>query len=203
MEKTLRTTFVIYCLYLFVVAVLLSDEDLDSEMTLIKGVLWITAFVFYVIASITLQVMHHRDRSSLWDLLFLLLFPVLVYVILFGLHSIGGRAFWTFLGLFSFLMITGGFILGVCLSPVIARLKGQIVFSFSVIRMLGVKYCVGVMFMFVMVFAALLYASYILIVSGHDVSLVKVIVSGVLLLSVVSLIAWRTYGHSAYVMRDS
>lgn len=92
--------------------------------------LWLTlpivfGFVFYIVALFALQVAHAADGRPLFELAIAALYPYLVYALIFRRMDVGSRAFWAFPGVFMFLTITSGFILGTVLSPLLARRKGH------------------------------------------------------------------------------
>jgi hypothetical protein len=92
--------------------------------------LWVSlpaviGFVFYLVALVALQVAHAADGRPAFELLAVAAYPFLVYALVFFRLDYRTAAFLAFPGVFYFLMLTGGFILGTVLSPLLARRKGR------------------------------------------------------------------------------
>lgn len=118
----IRTLFVFYCFAATIISLIVVRPPMSK--------LWVTlpvvfGFVFYFVASFALQVAHAADGRPLFELGIAAAYPYLVYVLVFFRLDVGDGAFWAFPGVFTFLMITGGFILGTILSPLLARRKGH------------------------------------------------------------------------------
>ena len=117
LSQIFRTLFVIYCLASFIAALFLSNIDfapLLIRLTIAIGL------VFFVLSSIVLQIEHHTEGRPVWELIIVLLFPILVYCLMFYFSGLSAREFWVFIGYFNAIVLTGGFIMGIFLSPIIA-----------------------------------------------------------------------------------
>ncbi len=162
MNKTnlFRFLFVIYCLSTLVLAFIFSGIDFSH---FIPAMLSIIGFVFYIIANTALLVAHHKEERPLNDLVFIIFYPCLVYFLMFFSFDFQSKFFWLFTGYFYFLVITGGFILGIFLSPLLARKKGYswkevghfIRAGINFIRNMGLLGYAG--FMFMGIFVGLVY----------------------------------------------
>lgn len=82
------------------------------------------ALVMHLIASFALLQMHRTDRRPAWEPVLFLLLPAAAWWALGGSAGHTARAFWTFAGAFQFVAVTGGFLLGVLLSPLAAVVRG-------------------------------------------------------------------------------
>ena len=80
--------------------------------------------VVHLIASFALLQMHRTDRRPAWEPVLFLLLPAAAWWALGGPAAHAARPFWTFLGAFQFVAVTGGFVLGVFLSPLAAVARG-------------------------------------------------------------------------------
>lgn len=118
----LRALFVLYCFGATAVSLAALRIPLSK---LWVSLLVVVGSVFYIVASFALQAVHASDGRPLFELFAVAAYPVLVYALVFFRLDFRAAAFLAFPGLFYFLMLTGGFILGTVLSPLIARRKGR------------------------------------------------------------------------------
>ena len=152
MLKFIRFLFVAWCIVTYILAFVFTGGQRDPRLT---ALLLSTGLIFYIIAGATLQIAHAKDKRPVSDLVLAAAYPVLIYAILArGVDA--SRAFWVFVGFLQFILITGGFMLGILLAPVIARGRGMpaeqaggmVRFGFSYMRLFGRR----------VVFLALLFA---------------------------------------------
>lgn len=121
MERSFRTLFVLYSLLTYLAGFVLAHPGLEiSDGALLA---WLLGLVIYIISSITIQIMHHRDHGPLWHLPAVAAYPFLMYYFLFHALPFGSRHLWQFIGYTHFLISAGGFISGIFFSPLIAMLK--------------------------------------------------------------------------------
>ncbi|MBN1270036.1 MAG: hypothetical protein JXB04_10625 [Kiritimatiellae bacterium] len=118
--NVLRFLFAAYGLGTFVFAVVAPG---DGRFTFFEGVTLAVGLVFFIVAAAALLAAHRTEGRSPADLLAVALYPFGVYYLMFLSPHFGTRAFWVFCGYFSFLAVTGGFMLGLFLSPIIASQK--------------------------------------------------------------------------------
>ena len=118
----LRTLFVLYSFAATIVSLIAARPPMSKLWVSLPVVI---GFVFYLVASVALQVAHAADGRSLFELLIAAAYPFLAYAVVFFRLDVGAASFWAFPGVFYFLMFTGGFILGTLLSPLLARRKGR------------------------------------------------------------------------------
>ncbi|MBN2206597.1 MAG: hypothetical protein JW742_04265 [Candidatus Aminicenantes bacterium] len=118
----LRTLFIVFCFAATIVSLIVARPSLSSLLVSIPVVI---GFVFYIVASVALQVAHAAAGRPLRELLFVAAYPFLAYALVFCRIDFGSAAFRAFPGVFYFLTLTGGFILGTLLSPLLARRKGR------------------------------------------------------------------------------
>ena len=155
-----RFLFVVYCFATLIVALVVSGFDFSS---FIPVMLLIIGTIFYIIASTALQVSHKKEERPLTDLVLVILYPFLVYYLMFFSFDFKSTLFLMFPGYFYFLVITGGFILGIFLSPFMAARKGHpnekiryfILEGIEFIKNMGALVYAGIMF--IGIFAALTY----------------------------------------------
>ncbi|MCJ7586807.1 MAG: hypothetical protein MUQ00_02755 [Candidatus Aminicenantes bacterium] len=117
-----RTAFVLFCFAATIASLVVARPPMTKLWVTLPVVL---GFVFYLVASVALQVAHSGDGRPLFELAVVTAYPFLVYLLVFRRLDVGSGSFWAFPGVFYFLMITGGFILGTVLSPLLARRKGH------------------------------------------------------------------------------
>jgi len=117
-----RTAFVLFCFAATIASLVVARPPMTKLWVTLPVVL---GFVFYLVASVALQVAHAADGRPLFELAIVAAYPFLVYILVFFRLDVGSGSFWAFPGVFYFLMITGGFILGTVLSPLLARRKGH------------------------------------------------------------------------------
>ncbi len=123
-EKAARVALVIYYLYTYLAAFLFSSERGDPDYDKWFTVLWVCGLVMFIMAAAALQIMHYQDRCSPGRHLALVLFPFLLYLVATGGWDFWSRQFWQFAGYAYFIVITGGFLLGMLLAPVLAMAHG-------------------------------------------------------------------------------
>ena len=118
----LRTLFVLYCFAATVASLVAARPPMSKLWVSLPAVI---GFVFYLVALVALQVAHAADGRPAFELLAVAAYPFLVYALVFFRLDYRTAAFLAFPGVFYFLMLTGGFILGTVLSPLLARRKGR------------------------------------------------------------------------------
>ena len=117
-----RYLLAVYCLLLFSLPFLFKQIPFGSPgVSLLTG----AALVFYIVSLGGLLIAHKTEGRPSWELSAVPIYPFAVYVLMYQSSDFGSRDFWTFNGVFTFLMIAGGFALGIFLSPLIARFRGQ------------------------------------------------------------------------------
>lgn len=114
----LRFLFVAYGLATFILALVFSGFVNPAFW---QGFLLVVGLVLYIVAGVTLRVAHKTEKRPVAELIPALLYPVLAYYLMFFSFDLGTKRFWMFIGYFQFLVLTGGFMLGIFLAPVIAR----------------------------------------------------------------------------------
>ena len=141
MVKFVRFLFVTWCVVTFILAFVFTGEHRDPRLT---AMLLSTGLIFYIFAGAGLQIAHATDKRPVSDLVLAAAYPILIYaVIARGLDA--SRTFWVFLGFLQFILITGGFMLGLFLAPVIAwgrgmpaeQAGGLVRFGISYMRLFG------------------------------------------------------------------
>jgi hypothetical protein len=118
----LRALFVLYCLAATAVSLVAARPPMSRVWVLIPFVI---GLVFYLVASVALQTAHAFDGRSLVELLLVAAYPYFVYAAVFLRFDVGSLSFWAFPGVFYFLMLTGGFVFGMILAPLLARREGR------------------------------------------------------------------------------
>ncbi len=118
--RVFRFLFVLYCFVTLVFAFIFSRLDFTA---FVPATLLFVGIVFYIIAIVALQVMHQKEARSLNDLLLVIGYPYLVYFLMFFSLNYRDQQLWIIVGFFYFLVLTAGFVLGIVLSPLIAKLK--------------------------------------------------------------------------------
>lgn len=86
--------------------------------------LFVCGLVVHIVAVFALLAMHRIGARPVWEPVAFLLAPAVVWWFLGGPDGRAAHAFWVFHGAFLFVALTGGFLLGVFLSPVIAIRQG-------------------------------------------------------------------------------
>jgi len=119
-DNLLRFLFVVYCFLALEFSLFVSGLDFSSAINII---LLTVGIVFFIIASTSLLKAHKSEGRPLTDLLWIMLYPFPAYAAMFFTIDIGNNLFWAFPGYFYFLSITGGFVLGIVFSPILAKRK--------------------------------------------------------------------------------
>ena len=141
MTKLIRFLFVAWCVVTYILAFVFTGGQRDPRLT---AMLLSTGLIFYIFASAALQLAHAKENRPISDLVLVAAYPMIVYFILArGLDA--SRTFWVFIGFLQFILITGGFMLGILIAPVIARGRGMsaeqaggmVRFGFSYMRLFG------------------------------------------------------------------
>lgn len=112
-----RAAFVAILLTLLIVARVL-DGFVDPSFGL--ALLFTAQLIFTLVALGALMVMHRQDRRSSWELFAFLCYLPGLYALLGGTPAWAERTPWIFCGYFAMLIATGGFLLGIFLSPLLA-----------------------------------------------------------------------------------
>lgn len=112
-----RCAFVAFGLATFILALAFSGF---APPTRLQALLAAAGIIAYLVASGALQVAHRKERRSAIELLAAAAYPAVVHGLMFLSLDLGARAFWVFYGSFQFLAVTGGFVLGIFLSPALA-----------------------------------------------------------------------------------
>ena len=111
----LRFLFVFSFFYLMLFALYFAEIDLSS----LGNILLISiSAIFSIIASVTLQMIHHKRNGHPADLLLAAVYPFFLYLISFRSFDLTSGHLWMFVGFSLFFIQTGGFILGILLAPV-------------------------------------------------------------------------------------
>ncbi len=190
-----RFLFVVYCFIALVFGLFFSGIDFSSFVPVL---LLVIGIVFYIIANVALLGAHKKEGRSLADLLFVMVYPFLVYALVFLSFDFSSKLFWMFPGYFYFLVITGGFVLGLLFSPFIA---GGVRQGFRVFGKMGVMKYIG--FLLSGVFLVLVWF-FVRFLSGFvELSLVQGVVFWFLLLLGIFGVIKFSYRHSSFnIARD-
>ena len=141
MVNLLRAVFVAWCVVTYILAFVFSGR---MNGTPTAAMLLSTGLIFYIFAALGLQLAHAKDKRPVSDLVLVAAYPVLLYFLLArGFDA--SRRFWIFVGYLQFILITGGFLLGIMLGPVIAwgrgmpaeQARGVVQFGLSYMRLFG------------------------------------------------------------------
>ena len=117
-----RFLLAIYCLATFFLAIFFSGISSSSSGA---AFLLTAALVFYIVSLGGLLIAHRKEGRPAIETGLLLFYPLAVRFFLFRKCDVGEPDFWLFIGVFTFIIIAGGFFLGIVLSPLIARVRGQ------------------------------------------------------------------------------
>lgn len=186
----LRFLFAAYCFFALVFALYFSGMDF---FTFIPIMLLVIGIVFFIIAVGALSVAHKKEGRHWSDLLMVMAYPYLVYLLVFLTFDIKSKLFWMFPGYFYFLVITGGFILGILFSPIIAR---GIRDGFQIIGKMGVMKYVGLIL--AGVFAVLVWFFTRFLAGFTPLSPVQTAVFWFFLLLGIFAVIKFSYRHSAF-----
>ena len=118
MDNLIRFLFILYYFLMGVVSLYVGDFD-PSSILAVFG--FTCALIFYIIAAFALQTAHKKDGRSKIDWLVLAAYPFLIYFLVFSDFDESRPFFWILPGYFYFSIIAGGFLGGICLSPILAR----------------------------------------------------------------------------------
>lgn len=113
----IRFLFVVYCLLALAFALYFSTVDFSTFLPI---TLLVVGIVFFIVAAGALLTAHKKEDRPLLDLLIVAAYPYLVYLLTFLSLDVESTLFWMFPGFFYFLVITGGFVLGILFSPFMA-----------------------------------------------------------------------------------
>jgi hypothetical protein len=197
-----RFLFVLYCFVALGVSLFLSGIDFSDFFPLM---LLLIGIVFYIIASVGLQAAHIKEGRPLGDLVYAVLYPYMVYVLIFLSVDFKNIVYWMFPGYFHFLVITGGFILGIAFSPFMAARRdysGEFVSGWKFIRGLG-RPGVPILLMLVCVFIALSYFFLRFPLGLADLTVYQSAVFYIFLVTAVTLVIKFTYRHTIFnINRD-
>jgi hypothetical protein len=134
----IRFLFVVYCFFMFALSVFFSGMNVENILAIL---VLIIAIIVYIIASATLQMALKKENQPLRHLLLIGLAPYLFYYLLFSQLNYTSRFFWAFPGFFYFLMIAGGFLLGIVLAPMFAKFKAaELENSIGIMVRFGISY---------------------------------------------------------------
>lgn len=122
LEIVLRTVFVAYVLATYVLAMIVSGLSRPENRLWLY--LAVAGLVWYIIAAVVLQLILHKERQPLWLVAVFVVYPPVTHYLQFSSMNLASLDFWCYAGWAYFLVICGGFILGIVLSPAIARLRG-------------------------------------------------------------------------------
>jgi hypothetical protein len=123
MMAFVRSVAVVYLLATYVLALVFSGLGSPGHGILLTVA--VAGLVFYVIGTIVLQMTQHKEGRSILSLVVLIGYPFLSFFLQFGSAEYMSREFWRYAGWTNFVMIEGGFMLGIVLSPLIARGRGM------------------------------------------------------------------------------
>jgi hypothetical protein len=200
-EKFIRTLFVVWCIGTYLAGFILSLDGEEPGFTTLMT--WGTGLVAYIIAASTAQIMHFRDRGAAWYLLPALLYPLLVYYLLFHRLDYFTGLFWQFLGAAYFLMTVGGFMMGILFAPMIAacraRLKPGAALKFY---LAGMKAGASAMVFCLAVLAAAFYIAYDAFRAMHFMSAVQVWKYIFYMAAGMMLMLSLTYRHTLFGMAE-
>ena len=111
-----------YCLLTFFLAVFFSGIPYSSSGA---AFLLTAALVFYIVSLGGLLIAHRKEGRPAIEAGLLFFYPLAVRCFIFRKCDVREPDFWLFIGVFTFIIIAGGFFLGIILSPLIARVRGQ------------------------------------------------------------------------------
>jgi len=133
----IRTIFAVYSVAILFVAFALAGFpafSLPVRIGLIGGI------VFHIIASAVFSLVHHKENRGLWEIVAAAALPFAAYVAAFGWSGAADRHLWIVVGMSQFLFLTGGFLAGLLLSPIVAMIRGRPMESVGFILESGVAF---------------------------------------------------------------
>jgi hypothetical protein len=108
--------------YAVLAYVLACGLQAGGRVTVPVAFLMACGIVVYIVALGGLMVAHFSESRPSWELVLPLLFPFVLYQSLWGSFRIMDKDLWIFVGLFTFLQVTGGFVLGILVAPLVAAM---------------------------------------------------------------------------------
>ncbi|MBP7734546.1 MAG: hypothetical protein KA369_01105 [Spirochaetes bacterium] len=177
----------------------------SRDLFLIQTAYWkrlmaVCGLVFYIVALGAILISHRNSARPLWELPLAFMAPYLLYAILFLSFDPSSKELWRFTGAFQFISISGGFFLGIVLSPLIAvaigSYTGREALDFTVLgfrfidriglRAFGIVLGAGLL-------TALMYVTWLLVAEIREISIMKKIFFFLVLLGNTSLFAYYSY----------
>lgn len=117
----IRTLAAIFSVALFGVAGFLAGSIFESYLI---RMLFVIGFVFQIVSSASLALAHAKEKGNQLLPVALIGYPLLTWLLLYGDLAYKTTNFWIFQGFLLFQIVTGGFLLGIFLSPLLAVRKG-------------------------------------------------------------------------------
>jgi hypothetical protein len=114
----LRILSGVYLVATFIVATYLAGF---VEVEILSDMIFI-GIVFQIIFSFVLISTNKKSNHSFLEIILLIVIPIIIFLLFRPRLQ---DDFWIFIGLFNFFTITGGGIVGLLFSPLIAKIKGQ------------------------------------------------------------------------------
>ncbi len=177
----------------------------SRDLFLIQTAYWkrlmaVCGLVFYIVALGAILISHRNSARPLWELPLAFMAPYLLYAILFLSFDLSSKELWRFTGAFQFISISGGFFLGIILSPLIAvaigSYTGREALDFSVLgfrfigriglRAFGIVLGAGLV-------TALVYIAWLLVVEVREIIIMKKIFFYLALIASTALFAYYSY----------
>jgi len=197
----IRIIFTVWCFIALEFALFLSRMKFSSFIS-IMGLM--VGLVFFIIASVSLQVAHHKDKRPFTDLFWFLLFPFIAYGVIFFSFDFSSKLFWIFPGYFYFLSITGGFVFGILLSPFIAardnipkrRIKQIVREGFVYLKSHGLRSAAGIMFSAIL--TVLVYYYWYMLSHFVELSLFQTVIFYVFQFAAILAVIRFTYRHTKF-----
>lgn len=204
--NTIRFLLVAWWIATFIAALVLSGFRNPSflQSLVVAGTL-----VLYVVSGAGLQLMHAKERRKGFELIVALLFPVLVYAGLFGVVDPRTARFWVFTGFLNLLVVVGGFLCGVLLSPLIARARSMSSEAVAEVVGFGARFVKAIR---LGAFAVVLFSAAATGLAWAGMRLFKRVADesgrglslGVLLALGIFAVAWFVYRHTIFnLLQDS
>jgi len=114
----IRILFSFYLFYILIFSLFYSKFNFSNLYTISISLI---SIVFYIIAISSLNIAHNKDKRSITDLIYIVIYPFFVYTLIFYKLGLNIDSIILFSGFFYFFIITGGFIFGILLSPLLTK----------------------------------------------------------------------------------
>ncbi len=200
--KLLRYLSALYFIAVFCAAIYFANlQDGSFVMEFVFG----GGITFYVMALGIFFISQHQEKRSVFlEMLMVGGYPWLAYLLFFDKATLFTPQFWIFIGLFSFIMMTGGFLLGMLSAPVLAYCQNYSWKEVSEMVKHGFEYMGqtglanwGKALIFAVTLALVFYLGS-LTASLKDLNSAQKIIFYILLFLQTGAMAWFFYKHSVF-----